>query len=120
MNVLIVEDEPLIRLGLAAAIEDAGYGAVEAAHADEALGRLATAHFAVMVTDVDMPGSMNGIRLAHRVRQTWPSVQILVISGKVGVAPGELPEGVQFLSKPVEEARLIRVVDALSGKGNSV
>jgi two-component system, response regulator PdtaR len=120
MKVLVVEDEPLIRLGLAAAIEDAGHQVLEAANADEAVRRLTAGNeFRVVVTDVDMPGSMNGIQLAHYVRGHWPEVQILVISGKVGVAPAELPSGAQFLPKPYQEPKLINLIETLAARGPS-
>ncbi len=121
MNILVVEDEPIIRLGLATAIEDAGYGVLEAASADEALRRLmVSGDYGVMVTDVDMPGSMNGIELAHYVRTRWPGIQILVISGKVGVAPSQLPPGALFMSKPYQEPRLLSMIESLATRGSSV
>ena len=93
---------------------------LEAANADEALKRLgAGSEFGVVVTDVDMPGSMNGIQLAHYVRNNWPAVAILVISGKVGVTPGELPSGAQFLSKPYQEPRLLGIIQTLAARGGS-
>jgi CheY-like chemotaxis protein len=116
MKVLVVEDEPIIRLGIASSIEDAGYAVIEAANADEAISRLvADIEVRVVVTDVDMPGSMDGIRLAHYIRNRWPPVQLLVISGKVGVAAGELPEGVRFMSKPYQEPQLLSMIAALAG-----
>lgn len=118
MKVLVVEDEPIIRLGMALSIEDAGYEVVEAANADEAITRLsADDEVRVVVTDVDMPGSMDGIRLAHYVRRRWPPIQLLVISGKVGITPGQLPEGVPFMSKPYQEPQLLNTIQTLAGRG---
>ncbi len=118
MKVLVVEDEPIIRLGLVSSIEDAGYDVIEASNADEALVLLSQdSTVRVVVTDVDMPGSMDGIRLAQLVRRRWPPVQLLVISGKVGVKPGELPEGVRFMSKPYQEPQLINYISVMSGAG---
>lgn len=120
MKVLVVEDEPIIRLGIVLSIEDAGYSVIEAASADEAISRLsADDEVRVVVTDVDMPGSMDGIRLAHYVRNHWPPMQVLVISGKVGVRPGELPEGVRFMSKPYQEPNLLRTIEALAVAGGT-
>ena len=111
MKVLVVEDEPLIRLGIASSIEDAGHEVVEAANADEAVQRLsADGEFKVIVTDVDMPGSMDGIALAQYARRHWPTVGLVVISGKVGVVPGQLPEGVRFMSKPFLDLQLITAI----------
>lgn len=120
MKVLVVEDEPIIRLGMVSSIEDAGYAVVEAANADEAISLLAQdSEVGVVVTDVDMPGSMDGIRLAHYVRRRWPPIQMLVISGKVGVMSNELPTGVRFMSKPYQEPQLLNVIATLSGMGGT-
>lgn len=116
MKVLVVEDEPIIRLGIISSLEDAGYSVVEASNADEAIARLGQdSEVGVVVTDVDMPGSMDGIKLAHYVRRRWPPIQLLVISGKVGVKPGELPDGARFMSKPFQDPQLILTVDTLAG-----
>jgi two-component system, response regulator PdtaR len=116
MKVLVVEDEPIIRLGIVSSIEDAGHEVVEAANADEAVRRLSSeGGVRVIVTDVDMPGSMDGIALALYARRTWPSIGLLVISGKVGVLPSQLPEGARFMSKPYQEPQLISVITALAG-----
>lgn len=117
-KILVVEDEPIIRLGLINTIEDAGYNVGEAANADHAVRTLeADSSFEIIVTDVDMPGSMDGIALAHYVRRRWPTVQMVVISGKVGVQPGDLPDGVPFMSKPFQEPRLIATIESLAGAG---
>jgi CheY-like chemotaxis protein len=114
MKVLIVEDEPLIRLGLATAVEEAGYDVVEAANASEALRRLeADPDIRLLLTDVDMPGGMDGIALAHYVRDRWPPVRLIVISGKVGVKPGQLPSGARFVSKPYQEPALLSIMQTL-------
>lgn len=119
MKVLVVEDEPIIRLGIVSSLEDAGYAVIEAANADEAITRLdANSEVRVVVTDVDMPGSMDGIRLAHYIRRRWPPIQLLVISGKVGVSAGELPEGARFMSKPYQDPLLIRAVETLAAAGS--
>lgn len=115
MKVLVVEDEPLIRLGLASAIEEAGYEVAEAANAGEAIRVLERDRVQLVLTDVDMPGGMDGIRLAHYVRDRWPPVLLIVISGKVGVKPGELPVGARFLSKPYQEPQLLGLVQSMIG-----
>ena len=120
MKVLVVEDEPIIRLGMVSSIGDAGYAVVEASSADEAISLLAQDEgVRVVVTDVDMPGSMDGIRLAHYVRRRWPPIQLLVISGKVGVSAGELPPGARCMSKPYQELQLLNVIATLSGMGGT-
>jgi CheY-like chemotaxis protein len=119
MRVLVVEDEPIIRLGMINTIEDAGHAAGEAANADQALRVLeADASFSVVVTDVDMPGSMNGIELAHQVRRRWPAMQLVVLSGKVGVQPRDLPDGVPFMSKPCLEPVLLAAIESLAERAH--
>jgi two-component system, response regulator PdtaR len=116
MKILVVEDEPLIRLGLASTIEDAGYEVIEAANADQAIAQLERfADVRLVLTDVDMPGSMDGLRLAQYVSKRWPPIRLVVISGKVGVTGGQLPEGARFMSKPYQEPALLRMVETMVG-----
>lgn len=116
MKILVVEDEPLIRLGLISLVEDAGYGALEASSADEAIRIVeGDPDISVIITDVDMPGSMDGIKLAHFVRDRWPPIQLIVISGKVDVAETELPSGTRFFAKPWQEMSLLAALRELSG-----
>lgn len=118
MKILVVEDEPLIRLGLTSLVEDCGYQTIEARNADEAIQLLdRNPTVRLVITDVDMPGSMDGIRLAHYVRQKWPPIHLIVISGKVGVTPGELPLGARFMAKPYHEPALVGLIDALLASG---
>ena len=99
--VLIVEDEPLIRMGTVYLIEDAGFEVYEAGSADAAIALLELhREIRLIFTDVDMPGSMDGLKLAHYVRGRWPPVKIIVTSGHVSVSDGNLPIGAVFLSKP--------------------
>ena len=114
MKVLVVDDEPLIRLGLAMTVEDAGYDVVEAGNAAQAISCLeADDSIRAVLTDVDMPGDMDGIRLAHYVRHRWPPVSLVVLSGKVGVARHELPTGVEFLSKPFSDNAIRNLLKSL-------
>jgi DNA-binding NtrC family response regulator len=107
MAVLVVEDEPLIRMNMAATIEDAGFKVYEAANADRAVELLENEDdIYVMCTDVDMPGSMNGIELAHYARSLWP-IEIIVTSGHREVALSELPPGAFFLPKPSRPAHVV-------------
>lgn len=116
MQILVVEDEPFIRLGLVSTLEDAGYSAIEAANADEALLILhKTQDVALIVTDVDMPGSMDGVRLAHFVRQRWAQIRLVVTSGKVGLSEVHLPTGARFIAKPFQDHKLLaQIRDLLS------
>jgi hypothetical protein len=63
-----------------------------------------------------MPGTMDGVQLAHHVRQTWPSIKVIVISGKVGLADVDLPQDVLFLSKPYQEAHLHGTINKLTSR----
>jgi CheY-like chemotaxis protein len=114
MKILVVEDEPLIRLGLVSVLEEAGFVVLEAPHADGAIRLLeADTSIRMVVTDVDMPGSMDGIKLAHYVRQKWPPIALVVISGKIGVKQGELPAGARFMGKPYQEAALVGLLKSM-------
>ena len=106
--VLIVEDEPLLRMDAVDFIEEAGFEVIEAAHAEEAIAILKARHdIAVVFTDIEMPGSMDGMKLAHVVRLGWPPILIVVASGRVMPHEGELPETVQYIRKPYRAAEVI-------------
>lgn len=99
--VLIVEDEPLLRMDAVDFMEEAGFDTLEACGADEAM-RIMNSRDDIdaVFTDIEMPGSMNGIALAHAVREGWPPVGIVVASGRVCPENGDLPANVSFLKKP--------------------
>src|SRR4051794_31397237 len=99
--VLVVEDELLLRLNAVETIEAAGFEVVAAADADEAIAILENRFdISVVFTDIQIPGSMNGLKLAQAVRGRWPPIKIIATSGRVGVTQRDLPEGGRFLSKP--------------------
>lgn len=101
MTVLIVESEAIVRLELAAQLKDIGLVVLEAADADEALGLFdAHAEIRLLFTDIRMPGSMDGLRLAHRVRDRWPPIRVIVVSGELDTRPWQLPDNSVFLAKP--------------------
>ena len=100
-TVLLVEDEPLIRLFLSELLEDAGFRVVEAANGAEALVLMeAGLQVDVLLTDVDMPTGCNGFELAHRVHELWPQTELLIMSGRRWPSAGDLPPGAAFLAKP--------------------
>ena len=110
--VLVVEDEHLLRWNAVAAIEDAGFDVVEAENAIEAISILETRlDIRVVFTDVQMPGSMDGLKLAAAVRNRWPPIQVIVTSGKK--TPSALPNNVSFLPKPYRTTDVIRVLSAV-------
>jgi DNA-binding NtrC family response regulator len=110
-TVLLVEDEPLIRLFVADLLEDSGFKVVEAANATEALVLLeAGLEINVLLTDVDMPNGSNGFELAHKVHESWPEAEILIMSGRRWPAQGDLPQGAAFLAKPCPNETLVSYV----------
>ena len=109
--VLIVEDEPLVRLDAIRSIENAGFEVIEAANADEAIRVLENrSDIRVVFTDIHMPGSMDGLKLAHAVRNRWPPIKIIVTSGRGQVSEQELPEGGRFIAKPYEATQVIDTI----------
>src|ERR1700728_1148678 len=99
--ILIVEDEPLVRLCAVETIETAGFEVIEAANADEAIEILESRNdIRVIFTDIHMPGSMDGLKLAHAVRHRWPPIKIIVTSGREYLSEHDLPEGGRFFPKP--------------------
>lgn len=109
--VLVVEDEILIRLDIVTFLEDEGFTVHEAADADEAIAILhAHSDIRVMFTDIDMPGTMDGLKLAAAVRDRWPPVQIIVTSGHRQLSDNLLPVQGRFLSKPYDPSRVITAI----------
>jgi DNA-binding NtrC family response regulator len=110
-TVLLVDDEPLLRAVMAdALVEDGGFDVVEVGTAEEALEALEQHPARVLITDVMMPGSIDGITLAKTVAQRWPETAIIVISGWRGPKTGEVPQTAAFLAKPFRPSELLRVV----------
>ncbi|MBL8575605.1 MAG: response regulator [Mesorhizobium sp.] len=102
IKVLVVEDEPLVLMDISDQLQAHGFDVIEASSADEALVHLSThSDIAVIFTDVDMPGTMNGLKLAAAVRERWPPIKIIVTSGH-HILPNDygLPEGSRFFPKP--------------------
>jgi two-component system, response regulator PdtaR len=99
-TVLIVEDEAMIRSLVAEELEDAGFTVLLAANADEAITILeARLDIHLVFTDIDMPGSMNGLKLAAAVRDRWPPIHIIVTTGKPR-PPEIMPPNALFIPKP--------------------
>ena len=99
--VLIVEDDSLVRMDTADMMGGLGFSVLEAKDASEAIRLLESRlDITVMFTDVEMPGSMNGLKLARVVHGRWPPIKIIITSGKVKLSEDDLPDGGRFLSKP--------------------
>ena len=119
MKILVVEDAPLIRFGMVSLVEEWGFDAFEASNADEAIRVIEReGDVRVVITDVDMPGTMDGLKLAHFVRHRWPPIQLIVISGKIGPHGVALPEGARFFSKPCREEALLSTIRELVAIGD--
>src|SRR3984893_3538351 len=114
--VLIVEDEFLVRMDGAGMITDAGFEVVEAANADEAIEILeARRDIAVVFTDIQMPGSMDGLKLARAVKGRWPPIKIVATSGQITVKETDLPEGGRFLPKPYSPTEITGMLREVTG-----
>ena len=108
ISVLVVEDEPLLRLDIADSLVEAGFVVLEAANAVEAI-EILTQHeeIRVVFTDVDMPGGMDGLRLAAYIRDRWPPLKIIVTSGYRRVAMEDIPAESRFFSKPYDAQKIV-------------
>jgi CheY-like chemotaxis protein len=99
--VLVGDDELILRRSISAELEDEGFVVFEAGTADEAIATLERhPEIRLVFTDVDMPGSMDGLKLAAFVRDRWPPIKIIVTSGYRQPEIGQLPQGSPFLTKP--------------------
>jgi CheY-like chemotaxis protein len=103
--ILVVEDESLLRMAGVAMVEDAGFEAIEASNAEEAIRLLESRDDVRPVfTDIDMPpGSMNGLKLAAAVRDRWPPIAIIIASGNRVPQKSDMPEGAVFFAKPYQQ-----------------
>ncbi|KQT46399.1 transcriptional regulator [Aureimonas sp. Leaf454] len=113
--VLVVEDEPLLLMDAVDLMEDAGFTTYGASNAAEAIVLLERhPEIRVMFTDIDMPGTMDGLMLAKAVRDRWPPVAIIVTSGHVRIRQQDLPEGGVFFDKPYVPAHVLAEVRKMS------
>lgn len=106
-TVLVIENEPLQRMGLVELLEDAGYATVEATDADAAVSILERrTDIRIVLADLDMPGSMDGLRLAALVRDRWPPIEIILTSSGRAPELDTIPARAVFLPKPLNERRV--------------
>lgn len=113
-KILVVEDEPVLRAIAIDMLSDTGFGIFEAGSGDEALAILGehATETCLLFTDVNMPGSIDGLRLAQVVSKCWPWVTILITSGRGAPPRDEMPAGATFMQKPWRRATLIEQVEA--------
>lgn len=108
-TILVVEDDVLVRLSVAETLRDEGHSVVEAANADEALAVLASsAPLDLIMTDVNMPGSMDGVALARHVRSARPGLKVVVVSGRAPESARDAADA--FLAKPYDPASILRTI----------
>jgi two-component sensor histidine kinase/CheY-like chemotaxis protein len=117
-NVLIVEDEMILRMRAVDIVEDAGFNPVEAVNADQAISILESrSDIALLFTDIQMSGSMDGLKLAHAVHDRWPSIKIILVSGQVKPSDAERPAHSRFFGKPLGVDQMIAELQDMVGVG---
>jgi two-component sensor histidine kinase len=117
-NVLVVEDELVLRMRAVDIVEDAGFTAIEAVNADEALAILESrSDISLLFTDIQMPGSIDGLMLAHAVHKRWPAIKIILVSGQVKLSEKDKPTNSRFFGKPLEVKNMIAELQEMVGAG---
>jgi two-component sensor histidine kinase len=118
-KVLVVEDEMMLRMRAVDIVEDAGFMPIEAVNADEALAILESrSDIGLLFTDIQMPGSMDGLKLAYAVHERWPSIKIILVSGKLTPTEAEKPPHSRFFGKPLEMKQMIAEMQEMIGQGS--
>ena len=116
--VLVVEDEMVLRMRAVDIVEDAGFVPVEAVSADEAIQILESRDdISLLFTDIQMPGSMDGLKLAHATHARWPHIKIILVSGQIEVTDADKPDDSRFFPKPLEIEQMVRELQAMIGNG---
>src|SRR6202795_1254223 len=117
--VLVVEDEMLLRMRAVDMVEDAGYTSVEAVDAEAAFAILESSPgIGLLFTDIQMPGKMDGLQLAHAVHERWPAIKIILVSGKLTPTEAEKPIHSRFFGKPLEVKQMIAEMQEMIGQGS--
>ncbi len=116
--VLVVEDEMMLRMRALDIVEDAGFTPIEAINADEAFAILeARSDIALLFTDIQMPGSMDGLKLARAVHARWPTIRIILVSGQLKLSQSDIPTNSRFFGKPLEAKQMIAELREMIGHG---
>jgi two-component sensor histidine kinase/CheY-like chemotaxis protein len=117
--VLVVEDEMMLRMRAVDMVEDAGFTPVEAVNADDALAILESrSDIELLFTDIQMPGSIDGLKLAYAVHQRWPLIKIILVSGQLKLAEGDKPADSRFFGKPLDVKQMIAEMQDMIGNGS--
>src|SRR3954471_15656500 len=118
-TVLIVEDEMLLRMRAVDIVEDAGFTPLEAVNAEDALVLLESrSDIDLLFTDIQLPGSMNGLKLAYAVHERWPTIKIILVSGQVTPGEADRPTDSRFFAKPVEVQHMTAELQDMIGQGS--
>jgi two-component sensor histidine kinase/CheY-like chemotaxis protein len=113
-----VEDEMVLRMRAVDIVQDAGFVAVEAVNADEAISILeARSDISLLFTDIQMPGSMDGLKLAHAVHDRWPTIKIILVSGQMNPLEADRPANSRFFGKPVGIEEMTAQLQSMIGAG---
>src|SRR3984957_10933148 len=117
--VLVVEDEMLLRMRAVDIVEDAGFTAIEAVNADDALAILESrSDIELLFTDIQMPGSIDGLKLAYAVHERWPLIKIILVSGQLKLTDNDKPVDSRFFGKPLDVKSMIAEMQDLIGNGS--
>jgi CheY-like chemotaxis protein len=117
--VLVVEDEMLLRMRAVDIVEDAGFTPIEATNADDALAILeARSDIELLFTDIQMPGSLDGLKLAYAVHERWPLIKIILVSGQLKLTDEDKPVDSRFFGKPLDVKHMIAEMQDMIGKGS--
>lgn len=109
--ILVVEDEPLLCLDISNALRDEGHDVIATTNADDAIKVLQSrTDIRTVFTDINMPGSMDGLKLAAAVRERWPPVNIIVTSGMRAPRPDEMPAKALFIAKPYRTGDVVEAM----------
>ena len=113
-SILVVDDEPMIRLNLADFFEGEGYTVYEASDADDAIAILqANSGVRIVLTDIQMPGSMDGVKLAHFIAERFPPSLLIVASGALRPSAADLPPHTMFIAKPFDPRLVLQEIERL-------
>jgi two-component sensor histidine kinase len=117
-HVLVVEDEMVLRMRAVDIVEDAGFKPIEAANAEQAMAILESrSDISLLLTDIQMPGTMDGLKLAHAVYERWPTIKIILVSGQLKPAEIDKPIDSRFFGKPIEINAMIAELRKIIGTG---
>jgi two-component sensor histidine kinase/ActR/RegA family two-component response regulator len=118
-TVLVVEDEMMLRMRAVDMVEDAGFASVEAVNADDALAILESrSDIELLFTDIQMPGSIDGLKLANAVHERWPLIKIILVSGQLKLTDEDKPADSRFFGKPLDVKQMIAEMQDMIGNGS--